>query len=137
MKVSELTGAQLDYWVARAEGKDAEVRSYEMAHGIVYYCNVMSSRGGVVVGNSPFRPSTDWAPGGPIIERERIELYAPCEAGSFADEWTANYEWGRPEGYRAPTPLTAAMRAYVASKFGDEVEVEGAKAGAERGGYED
>ena len=68
-------------------------------------------------------PSTDWAHGGPIIEREKISL-TPRDYG-----WDALYhdrlfeEDGSDFFMRGPTPLIAAMRCYVASKLGDEVDV--------------
>lgn len=63
--------------------------------------------------------STDWAYGGPIIERERIllDLVGPDDdpewEGRIVGVWM---EYG-------PTPLIAAMRCYVGSKLGNEVEV--------------
>jgi hypothetical protein len=62
-------------------------------------------------------PSTDWAQGGAIIEREGIELL--CETLGF--RWVAMPQKG-PE-WSGPTPLIAAMRCYVASKLGFEVEL--------------
>ena len=60
--------------------------------------------------------STDWAQGGPIIERERLCLY---DIGG--DEWGCDDNLTpRSTG---PTPLIAAMRCYVASKLGDEIEI--------------
>lgn len=63
--------------------------------------------------------ATDWAHGGPIIEEERILL-----DHDGLDEWE---EWeGRIVGVRmeyGPTPLIAAMRCYVGSRLGNEVEV--------------
>ena len=70
---------------------------------------------------APF--STNWAQGGPIIERETIELtHAQRFAkrgiwGAFIKINTKNFL------YHAPTPLIAAMRCFVASKLGDEVEI--------------
>ena len=61
--------------------------------------------------------STNWAQGGPIIEREGIELL--CETVGF--RWVAMPQKG-PE-WSGPTPLIAAMRCFVASKLGDEVDV--------------
>lgn len=64
--------------------------------------------------------STDWAQGGPIIEREFItngphqikgEVVGSCALGLKTD-----WSYG-------PTPLIAAMRCYVASKLGDKIEV--------------
>jgi len=89
MKTSELTGAALNWAVNYAEG----------LRGIfapVDYCD-------------------RWSDGGPIIERERIELVI---CGS---DWRASLE-DAPRQY-GPTPLIAAMRCYVASRLGDEVNV--------------
>ena len=70
--------------------------------------------------------STDWAQGGPIIEREQLHV-SPEFWISDGWHWVAyvlgpgnldeNFE------QRGPTPLIAAMRCYVASKLGDEVDV--------------
>lgn len=66
--------------------------------------------------------STNWAQGGPIIEREHISFVNrkgdPCRAFKGTP---AHYEFSvfAPEGQ----PLIAAMRCYVYSKLGDEVEV--------------
>ena len=67
--------------------------------------------------------STDWAQGGPIIERERIHTMCP-ETGDFWDARKAGLTNALEKRYfRGPTMLSAAMRCYVASKLGDEVEV--------------
>jgi hypothetical protein len=60
--------------------------------------------------------STDWSLAGPIIERERIRL-DPRGLWCAAHD---THEWTESTG---PTPLIAAMRCYVASKLGDEVEI--------------
>jgi len=60
-----------------------------------------------------YSPSTNWSQAGPIIEREQISLKV------FPDGWTA---WcGDPMD--GSNPLEAAMRCYVASKLGDEVDI--------------
>lgn len=59
------------------------------------------------------RFSTDWSAGGPVIEREGIELSA-TEGGWWA-EVGARDRYGCAPG---PTPLVAAMRALVASRVG-------------------
>lgn len=70
--------------------------------------------------------STEWKHGGPIIERERTSV---IREGWRDDGWIAgtNAEMGpcnRLDHQQfGPTPLVAAMRAYVASVFGDEVEL--------------
>ena len=88
MKTSELQGAALDWAVANAlYGHTRPTHMYKY--------------------------STDWAKGGPIIERERIAL-------AFGKHDTGVWWAGK---FVGPTPLIAAMRCYVASKLGDEVEI--------------
>jgi hypothetical protein len=117
MKVSELTGAALDWAVAKAEG-------IELSNGCY---NRLLVDGRMSAGQkmlTPYNPSTDWSQGGPIIEREKIGLSYDYEN----DEWEA-CKWINPDKHMplmnsGPTPLIAAMRCYVASKLGgDEVEV--------------
>ena len=70
-------------------------------------------------------PSTNWAQGGPIIEREVISLVF------LGDHWVASTpnpeaklgDGRDPLEAYGPTPLIAAMRCYVSSKLGDEVEL--------------
>jgi hypothetical protein len=97
MKTSELVGAQLDYAVGRAEERfdelDFEAIPPQFRGNINY--------------------STDWALSGPIIEREKIALFL-----------NGNDEWAATDGIKnavGDTPLIAAMRCYVASKLGDEI----------------
>jgi hypothetical protein len=94
MKTNALTGAALDWAVAKCEGTlhdDGSVSDY-------------------------FQPSTDWEQGGAIIECERIELRDAGGDGWAADDNLRATQYGA-------TPLIAAMRCYVASKLGDEIEV--------------
>jgi len=111
MKTSELVGAALDWAVAKAEGHEID----SLMGGAVWYwrkCSLTGSREVVEL----FRPSTNDAQGGPIIEREGISLdYAQAE------DWGAKspkYQWAY-----GPTHLVAAMRCYVASKLGDTVDI--------------
>lgn len=71
-------------------------------------------------------PSTNWSQGGPIIERERIDIInngSEWAAGFDVEQWQVAMGVGLPRIAYGPTPLIAAMRAYVASKFGEEVEL--------------
>ena len=117
MKTSELTGALLDYWIAKAEGKNHLCFAYEI-HGHM----------------GSYSPSSNWEDGGPILQHESISVEVICydnETDKNAINWEAKFEppirendevaphWVVAEGR---TALVAAMRAYVASKFGDEVE---------------
>lgn len=66
----------------------------------------------------PYPASTDWSVGGPIIERE-IYCLQHLQMGE-------GYEWvavGVEVSAYGPTALVAAMRCYVASKLGDEVNI--------------
>jgi hypothetical protein len=93
----ELIGAELDAAVARALGMPAQIyedgNCYAMQHG----------------GCRHFDPSTDWSQGGPIIEREWMTIY-PMDGN---DHWRALVGSSYGDG---PTPLVAAMRAFVMSK---------------------
>lgn len=62
--------------------------------------------------------STNWAQGGPIIEREVMEV----KPFKYRNIWIAYIE--KPYVFGdGPTPLIAAMRAFVASRMGNTVEV--------------
>jgi hypothetical protein len=105
MKTSELSGAALDWAVAKCEGFDPETLNTKT--GVVY-----SLRYGV------YTPSTDWAQGGPIIEREGISINSHLDGY----EWFARDYWGMNE-QADEKPLIAAMRCYVASKLGDTIDI--------------
>ena len=60
--------------------------------------------------------STNWACGGPIIERECIAIKA---IATEPVHWRAGFYYQ----IKGPTPLIAAMRCYVVSKLGDVVDV--------------
>ena len=99
IKTSELTGAALDWAVATEQGwydlHDKNLsREWHSFHRPKY--------------------STDWAHGGPIIEREKINLIFTD------DQWEADTS-ADCFGFGG-TALKAAMRCYVASKLGDEVD---------------
>ena len=100
IKTSELTGAALDWAVAKCE-------DFSVRWGFDDDCPEYSS---------------NWAQGGTIIEREGISLYLDTN-----NLWQANIFDGNPAvfgaGIEGSTPLIAAMRCYVASVFGDEIEI--------------
>jgi hypothetical protein len=68
--------------------------------------------------DDPHFYSTDWALAGPIVERESMQLWK-------GGEWCASLDqsFNPPEFSTGTTPLEAAMRCYVASKLGDEIEL--------------
>lgn len=95
MKTIELTGAALDWAVS--------------------YC-VEWGKKFPILPPQVLPYSTDWAQGGPIIERECIDLQ--CQNN---DLWAADL--GLESSVYGTTPLIAAMRCYVESKLGDEIEL--------------
>lgn len=125
MKVSELTGAKLDHWVARAEGMDFVLRGQQPALVFDFDPERHANEHDLKAFKQYvwFQPSANWTQGGPIIAREKIDLLFVEDKGRWDDEpdhWNAS---GRADdwGQNGPDPLVAAMRWYVASKFGDEV----------------
>lgn len=68
----------------------------------------------------------DWAQGGPIIERENMSLVGGYKGFVGSTDWFASTNIEHPlweQRFRGPTALIAAMRCYVASKLGDEIEI--------------
>ena len=105
MKTTDLQGAALDWAVAKCEG--------------VCALSVNTDIDGtkrINYGGMYPEWSTDWAQGGPIIEREGISL-------EFRNgDWIASYA-GFSLRFFSYDPLVSAMRCYVAAKLGDEIEV--------------
>jgi hypothetical protein len=118
MKTSELTGAALDWAVAKCEPDDTLAIYFDESTGEPLCHDDWPD-------NQEYKPSTDWAQGGPIIERELIDLrHIRTLPTMFWEAYTPAPEHDDGEVCVAgPTPLIAAMRCYVASKLGDEVEV--------------
>lgn len=107
MKTSELTGPALDWAVAKCEGREVKAWAVHRRLGRCDY-------------------STNWSQGGPIIEREGISVAYDVEMSQAegSEYWATLYAVDSGEGRTyGPTPLIAAMRCYVASKLGDDIEV--------------
>jgi hypothetical protein len=116
MKTNELTEAALDWAVTQAQGLDYEIVDGTVVTGAKRYeANSANDYYGCEF-DEVFAPSTDWAQGGPILERENIEL------GRTHTDWRAQ-RVDFPCGAYGPTPLIAAMRCYVASKLGADIDV--------------
>ena len=123
LKTSELQGAVLDWAVAKCEGATEEWRSGAPFLWDGVPCIRMYEH------DVDYTPSTNWALAGPIIERENINVFMDDE------KWAAYASHSLPQNFYGTSkdpdwddgdegsPLIAAMRCYVASVLGDEVEV--------------
>ena len=107
IKVSEASGIVLDWMVAKCEGKFIKATTpviMVMDEGKAY--------------SYSYQPAKDGAQGGPIIEREKIATNFSVKRNCwFAENFMET------DAESGTTPLEAAMRCYVASKLGYEVEV--------------
>ena len=109
IKTSDLIGAELDLAVAEALNKSTPNCVSKDGNGNYY----------------DWTPSKYWQQAGPIIEKEKIQITPPYQLG---DKWAAikhDYIFVKDkDAYQeGDTPLIAAMRCFVASKLGDEVEI--------------
>jgi len=114
-KTSELTGDALDWAVAECEGRDC----YADKDGIWFRDS----------STHPDGSETDyggWTLCGPIIEREGMSIgydVELCEEEGH-QYWATVLAVDSGEGRTfGPTPLIAAMRCFVTSRLGEEVEV--------------
>ncbi len=126
MDVAELEGAALDWAVAKCEGY-APINHTSLA---TIWVERVNARG--VMDHCPLsslRYSTNWAQGGPIIEREKI-----CTCWAYprrmTDQIQAVAQFFEPPHSAlvmhqqfGPTPLIAAMRCYVAARLGETIPV--------------
>ena len=127
MKVSELTGSELDYWTAKAQGlgeyKNWEDGDYDGEYPCFLidldgYCWWYENEDGY----DPYRPSTDWQQAGELIEKFKVKVW--YSSGKWvAETYKRNRVditvWGV-----SSTPQEAICRAVVASVYGEEVEDE-------------
>ena len=100
MFTTELTGTALDWAVAKSKGIDFEIDLAILIDGEIY-C-----------------PSAEWSDGGPIIDNYGISIEFTAIPGA---NWFAHID-GLFE-VSADTALMAAMRCFVFSKLGKEVEL--------------
>jgi hypothetical protein len=136
MKISELTGAALDYWVAKAEGyvmdRPIDMQMIKGGHRVL----VGPQQGDAI--RYQYSPSTDWAQGGPIIHKNVIEIkpvrpsgktwYAIKTIGVPGHIVDGTIDMSKMRVFRGKgiTPLEAAMRCFIVGIYGDEVPDEAA-----------
>jgi len=120
MKTYELTGAALDWAVAKCEGVALVLAPFTGARNFVILGQNIKPT--IVM----YEPSLYWAQGGPIIEREGMDLNPHgVDSSNGRTHWRAAIQWLDESDFEAigPTPLISAMRCYVASKLGENVDV--------------
>ncbi len=107
IKTADLIGPALDWAVAKAWQP-----VYSDTH--------------IVANTKGYSPSTDWSYGGPRIVSGKINIKSNLARMPERPEydWLADCpEKGLCVSFNGPTPLIAAMRCYVASELGGEVEI--------------
>ena len=104
VKTHDLSGAALDWSVAKAEGVEISLAGAH-PHAVVE---------GRLVGN--YAPSTKWSQGGPLIDKYRLDM-------EWVSHNTCRTETPKCVSAMGKTPLIAACRAIVASVLGDTVSV--------------
>ena len=134
VKFSEAIGPVLDWMVAWCEDQ-ATPADLSSAEVLLY--RSQATNAWMYPKMRGIAYSTNWAQGGPIIEREGILLRPLRRPGHSMDgqwlamfdgentgtmvQWVKRTDWHR-HYWSGDTPLIAAMRCFVSSKLGDEVE---------------
>lgn len=114
IKTKDLTGAALDWAVATAIGDELAAKNIQFPRCAKHF--------------PKFSPSTDWSQGGPISDREHLTVGPRPGIRPIGRSWCAQY------AHRGATPgadcysvgdtaLVAAMRCFVTSELGEEVEI--------------
>jgi hypothetical protein len=115
IKTSEATPRQLNWLAAKCEGITPIAVKKKYSEGYILYS--------IPASTVPLEYSTNWAQGGPIIEREKITVMHVADRLPHQQWHAGRARTPTPYIVCGPTPLIAAMRCYVASKLGDEVDV--------------
>ena len=131
VKTDDLKDAALDWAVAKAEGylTGGCHNSFRETPKVIVGRHGLEDQSEVTDGcyNGSWGPSDDWAQAGPIIQRERINIqfcrdlrdvnglyiHAEMDTNGHHGYWRGSHD----------KPLVAAMRCYVKSKLGNEVEI--------------
>lgn len=112
IKTSELTGAALDWAVAKCERLEHFLATPGNHLCVWKTCALTGEHEASVT----YQPSKSWDQGGPIIEREKYEVHNGANGERVAHGEFQKYGIG-------PTSLIAAMRCHVASRWGDVVDI--------------
>ncbi len=97
--------------------KTAELDTEKLDHAVAL------ARWGAPVGRS-FKPHKNWAQGGKIIEETSMNLWRGKNCWYASIEPAASYtNIAEVDVAKGPTALIAAMRCYVASKMGEDIDL--------------
>lgn len=112
VKTVDLAGPALDWAIAQIEGVEVAIAAPQYGTGWRVYKPNFGGK---------YSPSTDWAVGGPLIQKHRITIEGP---GHSAGKWRAfmlGSSWIISTSSDAP--LEAACRRLVHEQLGDTVKV--------------
>lgn len=117
VKTEGLIGVALDWAVAVADGWEEWDATGEPWEAAGFFAKDGDFSYALFLHN--YKPSSDWAQGGPLVEWENIDLISPTPSDPL---WQA-MQWRFAHGAKGPTPLVAAMRCFVESKLGKIVDI--------------
>ncbi len=140
IKTSELSGKALDFaaFIASGESYWTEANAeWDQSNGYTdwildsnghikkFWFDGSRSRAGHWEAQEVYSPSTDWARGGPIIEREKIGVCHYNETDGWeVPNWAAwRTDIDDRQMIMGESALIASTRCYVQIKLGDEVDV--------------
>ena len=125
IKTSNLTGAALDWAVAKCEKLNPVLEYTTCTRRIYIVAYVICALTGDIEGEEDYSPSTNWAQGGSILTNARISRTID-HSGQWIAYWTDGYtegDEGKLHMQCDRSELVAGLRCYVAMKLGDEVEI--------------
>ena len=132
VNTADLTGAALDWMVAQVEAVPVAIAAPHYGTDWRVYKPDFGGK---------YSPSTDWAIGGPLIQKYKVLLTPPTDMvhrnfGSFdkRNGWYESGHWGstifgkerkhrRTAFHHPDSPLIVAMRAIVQFELGDSAQV--------------
>lgn len=113
MNVVDLKDTELDFWVARASGIEVHPHPNGMNDQLIIVNEA------AVYGFYTYMPSRSWRQAGPIIEREKIAIQrTDTQWEACKDKGDMRYR------FTGKSPLVAAMKCFIASKFGENLPAE-------------
>lgn len=120
MKTSELTGKQLDHWVAKAQGWELKTLTFNHPCGETIEDFWVGDD--LCILAKSYTPSTNGGQCFELMQLPSFKWSQPCDARvATGDTFVAKFEGCKFPFNYGPTPLVATCRAFVASVYGEEV----------------